>query len=155
MSRLTAKQEKYVQGLVSGLSQRQAYIEAYPNSKKWKPKNVDSKASGLLKQDKVLARYNELIEEHKQKALWTREKASEHLIWLVKQSIISIKEHDGGYVRQGTSSALLGAIRELNELELLYPVQQAQVAKMTESNENQEENVGTMMRRLADELADT
>ena len=29
---LTAKQEKFVQGLVSGLSQRQAYRQAYPNA---------------------------------------------------------------------------------------------------------------------------
>ncbi|XJS09857.1 terminase [Aerococcaceae bacterium WGS1372] len=124
---LTPKQEKYVQGLVAGLSQRQAYYEAFPNSKKWKPETVDNKASKLFKENEVLARYNELIEEHKGKALWTREEAVKELKWLYKQAIKSIEEQDEGYVRQGTSSALLGAIQELNKLEDLYPSDKHQV----------------------------
>ena len=120
---LTAKQEKFVQGLVSGLSQRQAYYEAFPNSKKWKPETVDNKASKLFKESEILARYNELMDEHKEKALWTREEAVNTLKWLIQKSVNSInsKEFDNGYVRQGTSGALLSAIQELNKLEDLYP----------------------------------
>lgn len=124
---LTAKREKFVRGLVAGLSQRQAYYEAYPNSKKWKPETVDNKASKLFKENEILARYNELMEEHKNKALWTREEAINELKWLYKQAIKSIEEQDEGYVRQGTSSALLGAIQELNKLEDLYPSDKHQV----------------------------
>lgn len=124
---LTAKREKFVRGLVAGLSQRQAYYEAYPNSKKWKPETVDNKASKLFKENEILARYNELMEEHKDKALWTREEAINELKWLYKQAIKSIEEQDEGYVRQGTSSALLGAIQELNKLEDLYPSDKHQV----------------------------
>ena len=124
---LTSKQEKYVQGLVAGLSQRQAYREAYPSSKEWKDRTVDSRASELFKKSNVLGRYNELMEEHKDKALWTREEAVNELKWLYKQAIKSIEEQDEGYVRQGTSSALLGAIQELNKLEDLYPSDKHQV----------------------------
>ena len=124
---LTAKREKFVRGLVSGLSQRQAYYEAFPNSKKWKPETVDNKASKLFKENEILARYNALMEEHKNKALWTREEAINELKWLYQQAIKSIKEQDEGYVRQGTSSALLGAIQELNKLEDLYPSDKHQV----------------------------
>ena len=124
---LTAKREKFVRGLVAGLSQRQAYYEAYPNSKKWKPETVDNKASKLFKENEILARYNALMEEHKNKALWTREEAINELKWLYKQAIKSIEEQDEGYVRQGTSSALLGAIQELNKLEDLYPSDKHQV----------------------------
>lgn len=129
---LTAKREKFVQGLASGLSQRQAYYEAFPNSKKWKPETVDNKASKLFKEDEVLARYNELMNEHKEKALWTREEAVKELKWLYKQAIKSIKEQDEGYVRQGTSSALLGAIQELNKLEDLYPSERHQLEHIGE-----------------------
>lgn len=129
MSNLTTKQEKYVQGLVAGLSQRQAYIEAYPSAKKWKEQNVDSKASNLLKSDKVQARYQALLEEHKNKALWTREEAVNELKWLFNQAKESINLHDEGYVRQGTANAILGAIQELNKLELLYPLDQRQAKK--------------------------
>ena len=124
---LTAKEEKYVQGLVTGLSQRKAYREAYPNSIDWKDRTVDSRASELFKKSNVLGRYNELMEEHKDKALWTREEAVNELKWLYKQAIKSIEEQDEGYVRQGTSSALLGAIQELNKLEDLYPSDKHQV----------------------------
>ena len=124
---LTAKEEKYVQGLVTGLSQRKAYREAYPNSIDWKDRTVDSRASELLKKSNVLGRYNELMEEHKNKALWTREEAVNELKWLYQQAIKSIKEQDEGYVRQGTSSALLGAIQELNKLEDLYPSDKHQI----------------------------
>lgn len=120
---LTPKQEKYVQGLVAGLSQRQAYIEAYPNAKNWKESTVDSRASETLKNSKVLGRYNELMNEHKEKALWTREDAVNTLKWLLTQSIESVKseEFDKGYVRQGTAGAIINAIQELNKLEDIYP----------------------------------
>ena len=131
---LTAKREKFARGLVAGLSQRQAYYEAYPNSKKWKPETVDNKASKLFKENEILARYNELMEEHKSKALWTREEAVNELKWLYKQAIKSIEEQDEGYVRQGTSSALLGAIQELNKLEDLYPSDKHQVEHIGQVN---------------------
>ena len=131
---LTSKQEKYVQGLVAGLSQRQAYREAYPNSMDWKDRTVDSRASELLKKSNVLGRYNELMEEHKNKALWTREEAVNELKWLYKQAIKSIEDQDEGYVRQGTSSALLGAIQELNKLEDLYPSDKHQVEHIGQVN---------------------
>lgn len=130
MAKLTAKQEKYVQGLVAGLSQRKAYRVAYPSSNKWKDATVDNKASALLREDEILARYNELMDEHKAKALWTREEAVSTLKWLVERSISSIDEQDEGYVRQGTSNALVAAIKELNELELLYPIKAKQVQKL-------------------------
>ena len=131
---LTAKREKFVRGLVAGLSQRQSYYEAYPNSKKWKPETVDNKASKLFKENEILARYNALMEEHKNKALWTREEAVNELKWLYKQAIKSIEEQDEGYVRQGTSSALLGAIQELNKLEDLYPSDKHQVEHIGQVN---------------------
>ena len=131
---LTAKEEKYVQGLVAGLSQRKAYREAYPNSIDWKDRTVDSRASELLKKSNVLGRYDELMEEHKNKALWTREEAVNELKWLYQQAIKSIKEQDEGYVRQGTSSALLGAIQELNKLEDLYPSDKHQVEHIGQVN---------------------
>ena len=131
---LTAKEEKYVQGLVTGLSQRKAYREAYPSSKEWKDRTVDSRASELFKKSNVLGRYNELMEEHKDKALWTREEAINELKWLYKQAIKSIEDQDEGYVRQGTSSALLGAIQELNKLEDLYPSDKHQVEHIGQVN---------------------
>lgn len=58
-SKLTLKQEKYIQELVKGKTQREAYKAAY-NTKKMSDKTIDEKASRLLSQGKVRARYNEL-----------------------------------------------------------------------------------------------
>ena len=57
---LTNKQERFVQELVKGKSQREAYRIAYPSAVKWQDKNVDSKASNMLKIGKIKARYEEL-----------------------------------------------------------------------------------------------
>lgn len=55
--------EDYAQARAKGLSQRKAYREAFPKSAKWKDCTVDSKASHLEKNDKILARYEELKAE--------------------------------------------------------------------------------------------
>lgn len=58
--RLTESQEKFVQNLLKGMSQREAYRDAYPNCKAT-DKTVDENASRLLNGNpKVLARYDEL-----------------------------------------------------------------------------------------------
>lgn len=60
MTKLTDKQERFVQEIIKGKSQREAYKIAYPKSVNWTDNAVDSRASRLAKIDKVLTRYNEL-----------------------------------------------------------------------------------------------
>ena len=61
---LTDKQETFVQALKRGLSQREAYYEAYPRSRNWKPSTVDSKASHLFNDNgKIVARWHELTDK--------------------------------------------------------------------------------------------
>lgn len=48
---------------MKGLTQRQAYLKAYPRSKNWKPSSVDAKACELAKSVKVSERLKELREE--------------------------------------------------------------------------------------------
>ena len=56
---LTAKREQYVNNLIAGMSQREAYRAAF-NVKNSSDKTVDNKASKLLKEAEVWARYEEL-----------------------------------------------------------------------------------------------
>jgi phage terminase small subunit len=58
--RLSKQQEVFVNQLVKGDTQRQAFYKAYPHSKKWKETTVDSKASTLFAQGKVRERFHEL-----------------------------------------------------------------------------------------------
>jgi len=59
MVKLTEKQEKFIQGLLKGLSQREAYKQSYDTSKKTN-KTIDEMACKLLKTSKVGTRYEEL-----------------------------------------------------------------------------------------------
>ena len=67
-----AKQEKYIQGIIAGMSQRKAYREAFPTSHRWKDETVDNKASELFRNSEILARYEELLEESKDAAILQR-----------------------------------------------------------------------------------
>jgi len=152
VSKLTAKEEKFVQGVVSGLSQRKAYREAYPNSVKWKDTTVDSKASTLLKRDKVLERYNDLIEEYKEQSMWTREKAEEKLLWLLNKAEEDLSE-DG--FRQANSTAFLNAIKELNEIAVVYPMRAKQIEKIDREinkDETAEDKLSDYLKVLGDTI---
>ena len=112
---LTPKQEKFVQGIVSGkLSQREAYKQAY-NATKMKDETIDNNAYKLMQNNEVLTRYNTLMAEHKEKALWTREKSVNDLIMLKEEAWASISEKG---MNQTNSNAFINAVKELNELEL-------------------------------------
>ncbi|WPC07999.1 terminase small subunit [Globicatella sp. PHS-GS-PNBC-21-1553] len=151
MVKLTAKQEKFVQGLISGLSQRQAYIEAGYATKGKSNTTIDANASRLFKNSKVLTRYDELMEEHKQKALWTREESIQNLKWLVDKARDSIERHDKGYVRQGTANALIGALQELNKLEKIYPLDQLHAKKLEkeiEPNDDTQNQVANLRKMI-------
>nr|DAN91844.1 MAG TPA: Terminase small subunit [Caudoviricetes sp.] len=113
MDKLTPKQELFVQGIISGLSQRQAYRQAFPNSKKWKDSTVDSNASRLLQNSKVLARYRELLKQFSNMSLWSREQAFNEYEWLKNKARSSI-ENDG--VRQANSNAFLSALDGMNNM---------------------------------------
>ena len=56
----TSKQERYVQELVKGKSQRVAYRIAHPISKKWADNSVDVNASRALAKPKIKLRFEEV-----------------------------------------------------------------------------------------------
>ena len=112
MDKLTPKQELFVQGIISGLSQRQAYRQAY-KAEKMTDKTVDERASKLLKEYKVSTRYRELLKEFSNMALWSREQAFNEYEWLKNKARSSI-ENDG--VRQANSNAFLSALDGMNNM---------------------------------------
>ena len=111
---LTTKQEIFVQRLIEGNSQREAYKFAY-DCKNWKDKSIDEKASTLFNNVKVKSRYEALMKEHKDKALWTREKSVNDLIMIKEEAWNSISDKG---MNQTNSNAFINAVKELNELEL-------------------------------------
>ena len=75
---LTAKQEKFVQNIIDGMSQADAYRNSY-DTKRMTDKTVWEKASRLMSDDKVKARLQELRDRLAGEKIMT---AKERLEWL-------------------------------------------------------------------------
>lgn len=58
---LPSKHEAFAAGVAQGLSQSEAYRQAFPNSLKWKDETVWSRASELMADRKVSGRVSELM----------------------------------------------------------------------------------------------
>lgn len=91
---LDVKKEKYCQVRASGKSQRQAYLEAYPSSRKWKLETVDSKACNLEKEDKISARLRELAIETQKNAGLTRKNLLDKLEKIIESDYVIFKGKD-------------------------------------------------------------
>ena len=70
MNELTPKQERFIQNIVSGMSQRQAYKDAY-DAENMEDKTIDEAASRLFNDYKINARYKELISKLEDAAIMT------------------------------------------------------------------------------------
>lgn len=107
MSMLSAKQEIFVQALVQGKTQRQAYNEAYPKSLNWKVESVETKACRLFGNPKIQERYFELLKATETKTILNAIQRKE---WL-SSVIISDKEN---------TSDKLKAVDLLNKMDGQY-----------------------------------
>jgi phage terminase small subunit len=76
--KLTIKQEKYAQGLFAGLSQREAYKQAY-NCKRQSDKSIDEDACIMAANPKVIQRISQLTEELRDRNMVTVEKVLSQL----------------------------------------------------------------------------
>ena len=112
MDKLTPKQELFVQGIITGLSQRQAYRQAY-KAEKMSDAVVDNKASALFNKGEVRVRYRELLKQFSNMSLWSREQAFNEYEWLKNKARSSI-ENDG--IRQANSTAFLSALDGMNNM---------------------------------------
>lgn len=115
-----ARKEKFVQCLITGMSQRKSYRAAFKNSYRWKDETVDSKASTLLKEDKVSARYRELQEQAQDEAIMTRKERMVTLSEIAEEAekdadrvkaIDTLNKMDGDYINK---VELSGEVKQKN-----------------------------------------
>ena len=109
---LTTKQEIFVQRLLEGNTQAEAYRFAY-NCENMKDKTIIEKASKLMAQSNIRARYEELKNELKQKMFYTVEKANEDLEWIKLKAKEDI-EYRG--IKQANATTYLGAVKQQIDL---------------------------------------
>lgn len=121
---LTSKQELFVQNLVKGMSQREAYKSSY-NAKNMKDTTIDKKASELFHKGEIRGRYNELVKQLESTAIMD---AKDRMQWLTKIVKGEIKEkytywsdgeqHNGE--READLTTKIKAIDTLNKMDNSY-----------------------------------
>ena len=120
MVKLTSKQEKFVQNLLKGLSQTDAYKKAY-NTSKMKEKTIIEKASVLANKDNIRTRYEELNKRAEYKAIMS---AIERKKWLTKviNCDVKVKQEYDNEIKEYDPymSDRLKALDMLNKMDGVY-----------------------------------
>lgn len=121
---LTAKQEKFVQGIIEGKSQADAYREAYPKQK-CSNKTIWENSSRIYNNTKVQARLKELRDQMAKPSIMSAQERLEYLTRVItgeqKEKVIQVV--DGKVVEIEAPSALktkLNAIDIMNKMQGEY-----------------------------------
>lgn len=101
------KHEKFIQNIVKGMSQRQAYKDAF--NVNYDENAIDNNASKLFKRAEVQTRYNELLEKLEEKSIMT---AKERMKWLTDVVNGEIKDRN----KEAFMSDKMKAIDILNKM---------------------------------------
>lgn len=127
MRALTPKQERFVQELVRGCSQREAYRAAYDCARS-SDRAVDTKACTLFATEKIRGRYDELQAEAAAGAIYDRRRAIADLTEIVDIGLAHVRatKDDGkNFTDKGSreladlprgAATVLSAIEKLDKL---------------------------------------
>lgn len=156
---LTYKQEQFIQGLLDGLSQIEAYKHAY-NCENMSDSTISSNASRLFKNSKIIARYSRLLDAYSSQKLIQRTELSERMLELLERATEDTKEK--GF-KQGNISAMTLAVNTLKELngltftddlaqdKLQLEVEKLEVAKDKNRNDKEsDKDKADLLRRLVE-----
>ena len=136
MNMLTQKQEKFVQNLIQGMSQREAYKNSYDASR-MADDTIDNKACNLFKQAKIRARYEELIgilnKKNTEKAIMSAQERMEWLTGVINGDIRDSYMWDGEE-RETTASML----NKLKALDILNKMSGEYIEKLKIGNESED-----------------
>lgn len=118
---LTVKEEKYVQNLLKGMSQREAYKNSY-NASNMKDKTIDERACVLFKKDKIKTRYQELIEKTAKKTIISVQERKELLTKIaIGEEYEAYSSNDGElYTTPPKIEARMKALDILNKMDGQY-----------------------------------
>lgn len=138
---LTSKQETFAQNIIMGMSQAEAYRNAY-NTKKMSDKTVWENASRLMNNSKVIARVEELRSQVAKTAIMTAEERLKFLTKIIKgeeNEVVLEVDGDGKQVEIKMPPSLK---TKLNAIDIMNKMQGEYVTKV----------VGNMDAKLEDLL---
>ena len=117
---LTKKQEMFVQNIINGMSQREAYKSAY-SVKNMTDNAIDREASLLMKNPKLTQRFTELRDEMVKPTILSAQERLEYLTRVVrgeeKEVIRKIIDGElGTYVGEADINTKIKAIDTMNKM---------------------------------------
>ena len=111
---LTPKQEKFVDGVISGMTYSDAYRAAY-NCARMKPETINNKAYGLMQRGDIRARVEKARAEAAKNAQWSLDLAVERVRKLNDEAVSDL-EKDGLYKGSPAVKALIESTSLLNRM---------------------------------------
>lgn len=132
---LTAKQEKFVQNIITGMTQADAYRNSY-NAKKMTDKQIWEEASKLMAKPKVAQRVQELRAEMANESIMT---AKERLEFLTK--VIMGEEKDIKITLSGAVDAEADLNIKLKAIDIMNKMQGEYVQKVVADVTTYEDNL--------------
>jgi len=103
--KLTAKQEAFAQAIADGMTQADAYRQAFNVKSTTKPESIWDSASKVMAHPEVAHRVTELKEKLEKKALWSREMSVKALVKAYQMA-----------EKSTNPQAMTGAIKEINAM---------------------------------------
>lgn len=121
---LTVKQEKFIQNIIKGMSQREAYKDAY-DAENMSDAVIDTEACLLMKNPKVAQRYKELLDAMAKPTIMTAQERLEYLTEVIKgiqgEKIIDIVDGEVmEYIAPTSMKNKLSAIDLMNKMQGEY-----------------------------------
>lgn len=113
-TKITLAQERFIFEILKGKSQTEAYKIAYPSARKWKDTSVQVMASKTIAKPAVKKKYEELLEEfrekEKEKIGWSREQSIETL-----RFVIDTNKKDLERIQKAAEDELLQLQKDIEE----------------------------------------
>lgn len=104
---LNAKQERFIQNIVKGMSQREAYKDAY--NAKYKDEVIDVRACELFNSSKIQVRYKELMDQLEDDSIMS---AKERMKWL--SEVVKNEQKETVYYQVNGKSTPIERTADLN-----------------------------------------
>lgn len=156
MSKLTAKQEKFAVLVFedNGMSNTDAFLEAYPIGKKWKRKTVHERASRLFNNSKVQTRIAELREKAAEAAIVSRQEILIHLSSIIRkntQTIVITRDEEGNELGREVIDAPSKDSDIIKASERISKMQGWEAAKVLSFDANNTDPMSILLGKLSAE----
>ena len=115
--KLTPKQERFIQNIVSGMTQREAYKNSY-NTENMKDETIDKEACLLFNSPKIAERYRDLMDKLEDESIMSAKERMKWLTDVVKGKVKNTSYDSNGksYENEAYISDKLKAIDTLNKM---------------------------------------